>query len=163
MPRIIHSDYTYNDVNTSKQIGNIRSDVIESYKVYHGDKKPVLESKIVDTYYVDEFTGERKGSKVKSSTYYYDDAGALKEAFIKRQNNKLYDSLIKSKLGNGSWLNEQIETNYLSAFADETGIKDASLRSSYLNKAHIDALPTNIRKTVYAALDFLMENIKKVR
>ena len=82
---------------------------------------------------------------------------------IKRQNNKLYDSLIKSKLGNGSWFNEQIETNYLSAFADETGIKDASLRSSYLNKAHIDALPTNIRKTVYAALDFLMENIKKVR
>ena len=105
----------------------------------------------------------KKCSKGKLSRYYYDEAGALKEAFIERQNNKLYNSLIKNKIENGSWFNEQIETNYLSAFADETGIKDASLRSSYLNKAHIDALPTNIKKTVYAALDFLMENIKKVR
>lgn len=163
MPRKIQLGYTYNNVNTSKQIGNVRSDVFEAYKVYPGDKKPVLDHKIVDTYYVDEFTGKRQGLKGKSSRYYYDEAGALKEAFINRQNNKLYDSLIKRKLGNGSWFNEQIETNYLSAFADETGIKDASLRSSYLNKAHIDALPTNIKKTVYAALDFLMENIKKVR
>lgn len=163
MPARISRDFKYNEINTSKQIGNIRSDVSETYRVYPG-KKPVLESKNVDTYYVDEYTGKRATPIGKSSHYSYNEFGELKEAVIERQNNKLYNSITKYKIGNGSWFNKAIETNYLSVSADQNGaINNAVLRSRYLDKEMIEALPINIKKTVYAALDFLMANLKKIR
>lgn len=147
---------------TSRQIGNVKSNVYETYMVPKNGK-PVLTDKSVETYYVDKY-GNRASIEGKKSEYHYNNDGTLKNATIQRERpGRAVDTFVKNKSGSGKWFNAEVKTNFMTAYANEKGITSATFNSRYFDKASVDALPANIKKMVLDGLDFIMQNIKKVK
>ena len=168
-----HKTYLTNYVKTSKQIGNIRSDMIESYetpavikeqgaKPVPTGEKPVLTSKEVSTYYTDRFTGERAGRNGKMSSYCYNYDGSPDYAKIDRIKNSYEQTLVKN--GSGKWYNERVNIPALDIMEAPDGtVKRTLLNSSYLDKGSIDELPSRIKKVVYAGFDDIIAKLTKLR
>ena len=83
MPAKLNLDWDLRCKPTSRQIGNVRTNVYETYMVPKNGK-PFLTDKSVETYYVDQY-GNRASVQGKKSEYHYNNDGTLKNATIQRE------------------------------------------------------------------------------
>ncbi len=154
-------DLNLDEKTSSRQVGNVKSEVSELYT------NGKFTNKTVKTYYVDRFQREDKSRPVKTTTYSYDDSGILKKIEMNKEckfNNEY--KFNKTKIGNnGKWFNAYLKTPDIMAIGNADG------RIKYANfgidldglQTKIKNMPKHAQKMFYAALDFLMENIKKIR
>ncbi len=148
---------------TSRQVGNVRTEVNEFYS------NGRLQDKSVNTYYVDKFTKQKDPNRpTKTTTYYYDNSGVLTKTEMTKESTKFSNAyeFSKTKIGNnGKWYNAYLNTPDIRVLGDADGkIKSAKFGVDlYGLQTKIKDMPKHAQKMFYSALDFLMENIKKIR
>lgn len=156
-------DFNFDEKKTSRQAGNVKSEIAELYS----DGK--LQNKTVNTYYVDSFTQQKDPNRpMKTTTYHYNDSGVLKKAEMKKECTNLHNEykFEKTKIGNnGKWFNSYLKLPDMTTLASTDGtIKYANFEAALDGlQTKIKDLPKHAQNMFYAGLDFLMENIKKIR
>ncbi len=154
-------DLNFDAKTSSRQTGNVKSEVSE---LYNNGK---LTNKTVKTYYVDRFQTEDTNRPVKTTTYFYDDSGNLKKIEMNKESK--YGNIYKfdkTKIGNnGKWFNSYLKTPDINVCANTDGtIKRANFGVDLDGlQTKIKDLPKHAQKMFYSGLDFIMENIKKIR
>ena len=156
-------DFNFDSKTSSRQVGNVRTEVNEFYN------NGRLQDKTVNTYYVDRFTKQKDPNRLtKTTTYYYDDSGVLSKTEMKKEFTKFNNAyeFVKNKIGNnGKWFNSYLKTPDIMVLGDADGKIKAAKFGVDLDglQTKIKDLPKHAQNMFYAGLDFLMENIKKIR